>query len=603
MSVLENALVIANLGLPVFPVVHGKKKPAITGWQKNATTKPAQIREWAKNGQLGNCGVVAGESAGVLVLDFDSYAYQKSDPRPELEKKLGPLPETFTVQTRAGGSQEYFKYPPGSRIRNSASKVAKNIDVRGEGGYVVGPGSWVDKDEKGPAGHYSITKNLPLAPLPASWVEYLQKVSSGSSEKESAPSDTSDVTHHIPSGTRNSTMLSYAGKLRKSGLPQAQIESALLGINASQCLPPLDQEEVLDVARRYEEEAPQSWNMDYSPIESEFELVRASDLHTRPIDFLVNGVMETDSLAEIHGDPESGKSLIAISLAVCIASGRPWFDIELKQGSVVYVAGEGLNGITRRLEATATAMDVDLKSLPLFVSKTASDLHNPHGAKKVEAAIEKITKESGSPKLIVIDTMARNFGAGDENSTRDMSVFIQNLDRFIRVPTKAAVLLIHHSGHSEKNRARGSSALRGALDVEYLAVKDDAGTVRFSCSKAKEFEYPTPMAFSIASMPIAGSSTPYLLRISYSAPAKTSGLGGNQKIVIDTLRAETSKASGQIELVKFKRSCLTAGITTRAFSEAFSSLCTRGLIHQSGQWVHHLPAEKWNPFGPADTED
>jgi hypothetical protein len=73
---------------------------------------------------------------------------------------------TFTVRTRSGGLHLYFKAPRDIKIKSSASKIAPGVDIRAEGGYVVGPTSWVDSDRKGEAGFYQVIDNSPVAPLP-----------------------------------------------------------------------------------------------------------------------------------------------------------------------------------------------------------------------------------------------------------------------------------------------------------------------------------------------------------------------------------------------------------------------------------------------------
>ncbi|MGE5618091.1 MAG: phage/plasmid primase, P4 family [Sphingomonadaceae bacterium] len=52
----------------------------------------------------------------------------------------------------------------------------------------------------------------------------------------------------IPQGQRNSTLTSLAGSLRRRGLSEDVIERALLAVNAAQCEPPLDDNEVRKIA-------------------------------------------------------------------------------------------------------------------------------------------------------------------------------------------------------------------------------------------------------------------------------------------------------------------------------------------------------------------
>jgi hypothetical protein len=93
----------------------------------------------------------------------------------------------------------------------------------------------------------------------------------------------------------------------------------------------------------------------------------------------------------------------------------------------------------------------------------------------------------------VIDTVARNFGDGDENSTEDMGKFIMNLDAYIRVPFGCNVMLVHHSGHN-MDRARGSSALKAALDAEY-SVSNEDGLITLTATKMKDAEHPSDIGF------------------------------------------------------------------------------------------------------------
>jgi len=73
------------------------------------------------------------------------------------------------------------------------------------------------------------------------------------------------------------------------------------------------------------------------------------------------------------------------------------------------------------------------------------------------------------PTLIIIDTLARSFGPGDENSTTDMGAFVKACDR-LRAETGACVLVVHHTGKDVEKGARGSTALTGAADC-IIAVK------------------------------------------------------------------------------------------------------------------------------------
>lgn len=214
----------------------------------------------------------------------------------------------------------------------------------------------------------------------------------------------------------------------------------------------------------------------------------------QPICWLVEDYIEQDSLALVFGAPGGGKSFVTVDLACCVATGTPWHGHAVDKGAVFYIAGEGHNGLARRFAAWQQHNGVALKEAQLYKSKRAISVFNEQSAQDLYQAVKDIAEASGeSPKLVILDTVARNFGDGDENSTQDMGTFVENIDKFVREPFGCNVLLVHHSGHNME-RARGSSALKAALDAEYQVV-NDAGLITLSATKMKDAEPPTDMAF------------------------------------------------------------------------------------------------------------
>jgi putative DNA primase/helicase len=118
--------------------------------------KPAGF--WAPRPKM-NVGILTGEASGVFVLDIDpkdsGFESMKA-----FVAEHGPMPQTFIVKTGSGGFHYYFQMPDFDG-RNSASKIAPGIDIRANGGMVVGPGS------VSYAGPYTIQFDAPVAPAPA----------------------------------------------------------------------------------------------------------------------------------------------------------------------------------------------------------------------------------------------------------------------------------------------------------------------------------------------------------------------------------------------------------------------------------------------------
>src|SRR5260370_14497659 len=130
-------------GLPVCAGAHRPGQPCdgtrgkhpCGRWSRDSTSDPEVIRAALSRGPR-NLGVDCGKS-GYLVIDEDQpgafSAYARS---------IGQvLPVTFTLTT-AKGRHLYFRQPPGAPLGNSTGALSgRGIDVRGRGGYVIGPGS------------------------------------------------------------------------------------------------------------------------------------------------------------------------------------------------------------------------------------------------------------------------------------------------------------------------------------------------------------------------------------------------------------------------------------------------------------------------------
>lgn len=225
-----------------------------------------------------------------------------------------------------------------------------------------------------------------------------------------------------------------------------------------------------------------------------FIFVKASDLEISPPKWIVEDYFEENSLAEIFGDPATGKTFIALDLAASIATGKPWMGKEVKKGIVFYIAGEGHNGLSRRLKAWSEQHKLIIEDL--YISKQPAKFMDENHAKLVSEAIMKLSIAHGKPALVVIDTLARNFGDGDENKTQDMNKFIFSIDMYIRLPFSCCILIVHHTGHNEKDRARGAMALKGALDTEYR-VKIKNKLISMIATKMKDAELPPSISFRL----------------------------------------------------------------------------------------------------------
>lgn len=216
----------------------------------------------------------------------------------------------------------------------------------------------------------------------------------------------------------------------------------------------------------------------------------------KQIKWVINGFLEQDALAMVFGPSGVGKSFVVVDWACCVATGTPWHGSAVEQGAVFYIAGEGHNGLTRRFAGWSKVREVPItRDTPLYKSNHAVLLLNQAEADKLSAEIQRMADATQqSPRVIVIDTLARNFGPGDENKQEDANAFVTAVDR-LRRQWNCTIIIVHHSGH-DMDRARGSSVFKAAMDQE-IAVKGGNGKLEVSCTKMKDAEAPTPRAFKI----------------------------------------------------------------------------------------------------------
>ncbi len=140
MPFVDSALGLARRGFRVFPLEPGGKVPLLDGWPSKATSEEEAITVWWSTWPNANIGVATGK--GLVVLDADVKGGKRGLESLDLLDALG-LPDSLRVSTPSGGVHVYLRCE-GERGNSVASlKGFPDIDVRGDGGFVVGPGSVV----------------------------------------------------------------------------------------------------------------------------------------------------------------------------------------------------------------------------------------------------------------------------------------------------------------------------------------------------------------------------------------------------------------------------------------------------------------------------
>ncbi|OEJ40140.1 DNA primase [Streptomyces agglomeratus] len=259
LELLAYALEAARRDWHVIPLRCGDKRPAghaqkycpgtgrcadghKTPEERATTDRDLLTAAWAQ--QPYNVGIATGPS-GLLVVDLDTCKPQEPKGTPDgvanfqalCERAGQTVPDTYRVRTARGGEHLYFAQPSGARLHNTAGRLAKKIDTRGWGGYVVAAGSTT------PDGPYTALDDRPPVVLPA-WLHDALKPPRRPTRDASAPVTTRASGYaaaalrgevhnvaHAADGTRNATLLRAAralGRLIASGdLDRGEVEEAL----------------------------------------------------------------------------------------------------------------------------------------------------------------------------------------------------------------------------------------------------------------------------------------------------------------------------------------------------------------------------------------
>ena len=337
---------------------------------------------------------------------------------------------------------------------------------------------------------------------------------------------------------------------------------------------------------------------------SGFRLIPASDLLKCPAEehYLISGIIESGALGAVVGDTGTCKSFLAISMAASISLGIPWYGRKVEKSPVVFIAGEGHAGFGKRLRAWEIHNESSLAGAPLHFSTVPVSLTSAQSMENASREIDRVASEEGAPGLVIIDTLHRNFGDGDENQASDMATVIAQLDE-LRSRFKCAVLLIHHVGHNAPDLGRGSSSFRAALDFEFLVSRMLNSTYQLESKKSKESSPPDPIAFCPREVVIPEwvnpDGAPYsslVLEVTESVRTpRSKKLTGANKVAFDVLTALqgdfdnellAESAHRGVPLTEWQDACYSRGISNsdlddskrRAFERARQALMDQGRV-------------------------
>lgn len=250
---MEYAIEYAERGWRVMPLHHIErgvctchkvacktpaKHPRILDPLKRATTEEKQIREWWTMWPKANIAIVTGAASGVVVLDVDAKSGGSNTLKAILAER-GDFPDRVMTRTGGNGFHLLFAHPGGHWPNTQGSPtvpspIGQGLDFRGDGGYIVAPGS-DHISGKQYTWATPVNGHLPAAPQ---WL--LEKLSN----RKSFTTLPTDGEAQILDGNRHNTLRAWACMLRAKGMSKAGIRAAILAENVARFAEPKPDDEV-----------------------------------------------------------------------------------------------------------------------------------------------------------------------------------------------------------------------------------------------------------------------------------------------------------------------------------------------------------------------
>lgn len=518
------ALIMARAGYYVAPVrisirADGRKEPDYGGvsWAAASTRDEATITRWfAPDGPFAGWSyLVDTGKSGIVVVDLDVTGGEDG---PAQWRALAAPSSPMVVRTRTGGVHGYYRAAPDTPLYNSSSAVAPGIDIRAIGGCVFGPGSVIEgvADQS-----YALlsTEVVPVDALPAAPAALLvsrmeargrlQRIPDGESQhiqREQAYANlvtAAEAMRSTPIGYGLNTAIWRLGAEagQYGGALGAEMSVVLAWVHDQVLTHPqisqLDADDLRASERGVSAGIERPWQF-YSLsdlIDADFLAAgmippgamnrSVSQLYATPDEInaepeppsLVAGVIDAGTFGIIYGPGGSGKSFLALDLALSVASGNAWCGHSVTQGRVLYVAAEGRRSAGRRTLAWRAARGVREPEGALVVRGQPVNLGD---AAEMSAFSAHVLAEGFS--TVVIDTYNRCTPDVEENSAKDTGRVVANIGAL--AAAGVTVIVVHHTAKDGAG-PRGSGALLWASDWA-LGVEKQAAAVTVTNARQKD---------------------------------------------------------------------------------------------------------------------
>lgn len=204
------------------------------------------------------------------------------------------------------------------------------------------------------------------------------------------------------------------------------------------------------------------------PFKSRFGAVLWNDLDEPgpEIEWLIQGLLSRGEQSMLAGPSMSGKSFMAVDMAMAVARGSEWRGKRTLKGGVIYQAGEGAKGIRKRLRAYRQEFGVHVDDdVPFVLLPSAIDLYasDDHTNALIEEGKHWAETFSVPLELLVIDTFSTATPGANENASEDVTKILARCNSIARA-LNCHVMIVHHM-NAAGARPRGHSSMVANLET------------------------------------------------------------------------------------------------------------------------------------------
>jgi hypothetical protein len=403
----ELALEYQSFGLPAIPAYRGRPLVLWRPYQ-HRLPEPEEVATWPWQ-KADGLAIICGHQApgGGFWWCFDIEHQHRAEAERWLNETHPSWRQGLVARSQRNGLHVYcLSRQPVRTMKHPLG------DVKGVGSLVYAPPSRRYKPDAVQDYEwlsFNPANALQLEPADLPWPD-------GNGHRREPLGETLRLERTIPIGSRNTVLARVAGWLRGEGQLEPDEVLAVLRMLNRRCEEPLPDEELQAIAR-----SASKWPVNpvllvngnghrQSPVtglsnsDGDDDPV-AIDVSTLPEPprrgWLVPDLLPEGTVSCWYGDDGTGKSVLALALAICVASGRPFLDRPVQQGSVLFIDTEfDQDEFVRRAYKLARGMGLSAPPTGVLYFRTRYSLTTPGGQRDIVRLVERY-----QPTLVVVDSV------------------------------------------------------------------------------------------------------------------------------------------------------------------------------------------------------